>query len=356
MGDNLSMNRITSLSAFFQQSGFQFRIFDMGRRISAIENKEFRAIEQADLAYPYPMQRQAWIGLLVWPVDDNEKHFVWFLRLPLDETGHISYAARDDLLRRLVKMAEQGLNGGDEMALQASMDDNPFGFKPNDERMATFHAKVRKLLGLTPSKYYEQAHDYFAGKLKLDQWSVVGLQGIADVAARLDEDENALTLAEIIDKLPHVPFEILCQCLENEALDMNLSQAIGQRASRMLTQKEPHAGQIALCLRALAMSQSPGMRRNLMEQILASDIGSDIQILVAISGRCWEDLQDEMILHDFLVALARNSEGQDVFNKVLTDLFTLPGMRVTIMTALRNPQRTDQLSDALGQFFSSIRQ
>lgn len=356
MDVNLSMTTITSLSEFFQSSGFQFRVFDMGRHIRTIAAEDFLAIEQAEQAYPYPMQRQAWIGLLGWPEDDTKKHFVWFLRLPLDETGQLSYVVRDDLLRRLVKMAEQGLNGNDDLALQTSMDDNPFGYKPTDERMAIFHAKARKLLGLTPSKYYQHAHDYFAGQLDIDQWSFVGLQGIADVAARLDEDENALNLADIIDTLPDIPFEVLCQCLENEALDMNLSQAIARRATHELAKQEPHAGQIALCLRALSMSQSPGMRRNMLEHILTSKVATDIQILVGISGRCWEDLEDELILHDFLSALACNPEGQDLFNKVLADLFTLPGMRVNIMTALRNPQRTDQLSAALGQFFASIRQ
>lgn len=356
MDVNPTMTTITSLTEFFLQSGFQFRIFDMGRRIAPIAADDFSAIEDARLAYPYPLQRQAWIGLLGWPEDNSEKHFIWFLRLPLDESGHIAYAARDDLLRRLIKMADQGLNGADEAALQASMDDNPFGYKPTDERMAVFHAKARKLLGLPPSQYYTQARDYFAAKLGLDQWSQLGLQGIADVTARLEEDENALRLAEIIDTLPDVPFEVLCQCLENEVLDMNLSQSIARRASLELAQPEPHAGQIALCLRALSMSSSPGLRRNLIEQVLLTAIGADIQILVAISGRCWEDLEDELVLHDFLTALANNSEGQEIFNKVLADLFTIPGMRVKIMTALRNPERTNRLSDALGQFFNAIRQ
>jgi len=353
---NLSMSTITSLTEFFEQSGFQFRIFDMGRRITPIDIDTFSAIENSQQPYPYPLQQQAWIGLLGWPEDNNEKHFIWFLRLPLDEMGSVAFAARDDLLRRLVKMAEQGLNGADEAALQTSMDDNPFGFKPTDERMSIFHAKAGKLLGLPASQYYAQARDYFTGQLNIDQWSQLGLQGIADVAARLDEDDNALHLAELIDKLPDIPFEAVCQCLEHEALDMYLSQSITRRATQELAQPEPRADQVALCLRALSMSGSPGMRRNLLEQVLASEIGSDIQILVAISGRCWQDLEDEMILHDFLAALASNSGGQDVFNKVLADLFTIPGMRVNIMTALRNPQRADQLSEALGQFFAAIRQ
>lgn len=356
MDVNPAMTTITSLTDFFAQSGFQFRIFDMGRRITAIAADDFQAMENTQQPYPYPLQRQAWISLLGWQGDNSEKHFIWFLRLPLDEAGHIAYAARDDLLRRLVKIADQGLNGADEAALQSSMDDNPFGYKPADERMAVFHAKARKLLGLPASQYYAPARDYFAGQVALDQWNQLGLQGIADVAARLEEDDNARHLAEIIDSLPEVPFEAICQCLENEELDMYLSQAIARRATLNMTQQEPDAGQIALCLRALSMSSSTGMRRNLIEQVLASDVGTDIQILVSISGRCWQDLEDAIVLHDFLTALARNSGGQEVFNKVLSDLFTIPGMRANIMTALRNPQRTDLLSDALGQFFTAIRQ
>jgi len=221
--------------------------------------------------------------------------------------------------------------------------------------MAVFHAKARKLLGLPPSQYYAAARDYFAGELGLEQWTELGLQGIAEVTARLEEEQNALHLAEIFTQLPQRPFEVVCQCLENERLDMNLSQAIVQRASHLLKEAVPDAAQVSLCLRAMAISSATGMRRNLLEQVLDSSIGTDIQILVAITGRCWEDLTDEMLLHVFLSALAQNSGGQEVFDTLLTDLFTIPGMRVNIMTTLRNPQRSESLSAALGQFFTAIR-
>ena len=109
------MTTITSLLQFFEQSGIRCRIFDMGRRVVTLSKQQFNDFEQGRAAYPYPLQQQAWLGLLCWPGDETERHFIWFLRLPLDETGHVAYAARDDLLSRLAQMAEAGLSGDDRI-------------------------------------------------------------------------------------------------------------------------------------------------------------------------------------------------------------------------------------------------
>ena len=84
-------------------------------------------------------------------------------------------------------------------------------------------------------------------------------------------------------------------------------------------------------------------------------IAPDINVLVSISGRCWEDLRDETLCRLYLEALAANPEGQEVFNKVVADLFTIPGLREPIMAILRSPDRSDTLAAAIGQFFSALR-
>jgi hypothetical protein len=76
--------------------------------------------------------------------------------------------------------------------------------------------------------------------------------------------------------------------------------------------------------------------------------------LVSVSGRCWEDLKDPELGLPYLEALATNPEGQEVFNKVMADLFFLPGLRETVMDALRSPERSDTLAAAIGQFFSAL--
>jgi len=346
---------ITSLLSFFQQSDIRCRIFDMGRRVVALSKQQFDDFEQGRCPYPYPLQQQAWLGLLCWPGDDTARHFIWFLRLPLDENGHVAYAARDDLLSRLAQMAEAGLSGDDRPEVQKPLEDNPYGFKPTEDRMAVFHAKALASLSLPPSKFYAHARDYFTGQAGFDQWAFVGLQGIADLAARLGEDDNTRAVAEAIPQLPPPPFEALAKCLENEAIPTRISEALAAHISEALVAEPPDAALIALGLRALSSAPAQGLRRELIKQVLASRIASDINILVSISGRSWEDLKDPELCQLYLEALAANPEGQEVFNKVVADLFFIPGLREPIMASLRSPGRSDTLATAIGQFFSALR-
>jgi len=346
---------ITSLLSFFEQSNIRCRIFDMGRRVVALSKQQFNDFEQGRKPYPYPLQQQAWLGLLCWPGDDTTRHFIWFLRLPLDETGHVSYVARDDLLSRLAQMAEAGLSGDERPEIQQPLEDNPYGFKPNDERMAVFHAKALASLSLPASKFYEHARDYFVGKTGFDQWAFVGLQGIADVAARLEQDDNTQAVAEAIAQLPAPPFEALAKCLENEAIPTRISEALAARVELALNAEPPDVELIAMALRALSHAPAQGLRQGLLRRVLASPIASDINLLVSISGRCWEDLMESGLRHLYLEALATNPEGQAVFNKVLADLFFIPGLREPIMETLRSPGRSDTLAEAIGQFFSALR-
>ncbi|MBD3670124.1 MAG: DUF3549 family protein [Gammaproteobacteria bacterium] len=350
------MSTITSLLDFFEQSNIRCRIFDMGRRVVPLGKQAFGQFEQGKATYPYPLQNQAWLGLLCWPGDDTARHFIWFLRLPLDETGHVSYAARDDLLSRLAQMAESGLSGDDSEEVQQPLEENPYGFKPTEDRMAVFHAKALKALGLPPSKFYEHARDYFDGKTGFDQWAFVGMQGIADLAARVDEEDNAQCLAKAVPGLPEAPFEALAKCLENEPIPTVLSEAIAAHMNNELNKDAPNPTLLSLGLRALALAPAQGLRRELMQNILKSSLASDINILVAISGRSWEDLLDKDLRKLYLEALANNAEGQAVFNRVLVDLFFIDGMREPIMTSLRDPERSDTLASAIGKFFAALRQ
>jgi len=218
-----------------------------------------------------------------------------------------------------------------------------------------FHAKALTALSLPPSKFYEHARDYFSGRAGFEQWAFVGLQGIADVAARLEEDDNAQAVAEAIPQLPPAPFEALAKCLENEALPTRVSEALAALIDGELTRESPDAARVALALRALSHAPAKGLVHELLKKLLKTGIASDINLLVSISGRCWEAFTDAELCHLYLEALAANAEGQEVFNKVLVDLFFIPGLREPVMDCLRSPDRSDRLAAAIGQFFSALR-
>ena len=178
-----TMSDIRNLCDFLEQTQNPYRIFDLGRRVCKLSNEQFTAFERDNAPYPYPLQGHAWIGIVNWNQNNHDEQLVLFLKLPLDEGGRLVYAARDDLIYRMLKSFKDTLdaqNAG-KSEVEDAMRNSPYGFTPNQERMAVFHAKALKTMGEPPSKYYDHARDYFSGKLGYDQWAFVGIQGIAEI-------------------------------------------------------------------------------------------------------------------------------------------------------------------------------
>lgn len=340
------MTQVNGIIDFLNQAGTQFKIFDMGRRIEEIDQADFLSFEQGETPYPLPLQQQAWLGFLVWTEDKKSELVIWFLRFPLDAAGKLTAGIRDDFVLRLINKE------GDESPQQD--ESNPYGFKPKQEHMASFHAKAAKLLSQPASSYYEHSKDYFAGKPGYDQWSFVGFQGIADIATRLDEENNAELIATAIEKIPALPFEALAQCLEHEKIDANITQAIVNVINRELDNEKPDANFISLGIRALSNTQDQPQLEQILNRVLDNETGKHPEVLASISGRCWLSLKNTNTINLFLEALASCSEGQEFFNLVIVDLINIPGMQESILKAVKSPERSEVLSKAIGELFKSF--
>jgi len=340
------MTQVNGIIDFLNQAGTQFKIFDMGRRIEEIDEADFLSFEQGETPYPLPLQQQAWLGFLVWTEDKKSELVIWFLRFPLDAAGKLTSGIRDDFVVRLINKE------GDESPQQD--ESNPYGFKPKQEHMASFHAKAAKLLNQPASSYYEHSKDYFAGKPGFDQWSFVGFQGIADIATRLDEENNAALIATAIEQIPVQPFEALAQCLEHEKIDSNISQAIVNVINKELDNEKPDANFISLGIRALSHSADQSLLEQALNKVLSTETGSHPEVLASVSGRCWLTLKNPDIINLFLEALANCSEGQEFFNLVIVDLINIPGMQESILKAVKSPDRSEVLSKAIGELFKSF--
>lgn len=349
------MSEIPTIVEFLESTGARLRLFDMGRRIIKLPRDEFLKFERGEIPYPLPLQQQAWFGILFQEKDKESEPFIWFLRLPLDEVGHLTTAARDDFLHRLLERVGENLQATKEgRQLENALKDNPYCFKPRDDRMAVFHAKASRAMKQPASQYYNHARQYFSGELGWDQWNFVGYQGIADMAARLDEEDNARLLADAIPLLPARPFEALCHCLENEQLPLAIAEALFKRVQQELAQTAPDIGIVSAAIRGVALTRSKTSRNQLLQRVLDHPCSSSPDILAAICGRCWEPLADGAFSLPFLERLAQNSAGQELFNQCLSDLLYLPGMRTPLLAALRNPARSEQLAQAVGTLFESV--
>ncbi|OOZ35653.1 DUF3549 family protein [Solemya velesiana gill symbiont] len=348
-------NPISTITEFLEATGARLRIFDMGRRITKITRDQFLQFEKNELPYPYPMQQQGWFALLFQDDKREIEPFIWFLRFPLDEQGKLLQAARDDFMHRLVERVSENLQATESSEkLDAVLKDNPYTFKPRDDRMAVFHAQATRPLKQPPSQYFEHAKQYFSGELGLDQWSFVGYQGIAEIASLQADKEIEQMLVTTIPELPDRPLEALCHCLENEPLTMAVTRAVWERMKRLLSEPDPNVMLVAACIRAVSCSQSHNLKQELISTALAHDSATKVELLAAISGRAWEILQDETIRRQYLERLAENNEGQEFFNQCLSDLLFLPGMRAPLLGALRDPERSERLSQAIGALFQRI--
>lgn len=350
------MSEIASLTEFLETAGGRLRFFDMGRRVSKIPHDDFLKFERTELPYPRPLQQQAWFALVFQDRESQDEPFIWFLHFPLDEQGKLVLASRDDFMHRLVESLGEKLKAASNgEQFQAALEDNPYVFQPKQERLAVLHAKLTLLLKQPASHYYDHAVGYFQGKLGWDQWSFLGYQGIADLAARFAEPEMARQIAEAIPHLPPSPLEALCHCLENESVPVAIAEALYKRVELTLAENEPDPQIVTAGIRGISNSISLTYRDKLIGSVLNHPIASRSDVLTAVGGRAWETLEDEGLRCRYLECLAASDESQDFFNRVLADLLFLPGTRSFMLASLRDPKRSETLSAAIGEFFSSIR-
>jgi len=353
------MTQITTLTEFLESGRLDLRCYDMGRRIVPLPRDHFLAFEETRIPYPQPLQRQAWLALLMQTADDAQSSdpMIWFVRFPLDEQGKLVQAARDDFMLQLVEsfgQAQQLKQQHD--ALENLLAQSPYVFQPKQERLAAFHARLTVDLQQAPSQYYPHARRYFSGELGWDQWSFLGYQGIADLAARHAQEGNGKIIAQAIPHLPPSPLEALCHCLENEVIPAEISAALLARARAALAEDNADPQVVSAILRGISGGASAAHRRELLTAVLDHPLSLRSDILAAIAGRLWESLTDTNLSHRFLEQLAGNDQDQAFFDQILSDLLYMETNRTPLLTCLRDPDRSPRLGAAIGAFFTRLKQ
>jgi hypothetical protein len=354
------MSKIDTLTEFLKAGGLAPKYYDMGRRIKPLAQNLILDFEHTKIPYPQPLQQQAWLALVLHPhgQERSEDPLVWFIRFPLDEQGKLNLAARDDFMFQLMERLGNAATGGEEQKQEITnaLEQNPYAFHPKQERLAAFHARLTVDLHLPPSRYYDHAKKYFSGELGWDQWSFIGYQGIADMAARHAMDDNESRLISAIPQLPSPPLEALCHVLEQESNPAALATALLNRCRAALKQNPPDPQVITATLRGISSSASKQHRHEMLAEVLSHPVAKRTDVLAAIAGRCWQDLDDGDIRMQFLEQLAANDHGHSFFHQILADLLYLADSRTDLLQSLRDPNRSDRLSQAIGDFFTQIRQ
>jgi hypothetical protein len=349
----MATDKISTLSEFLRQSGAKYRVFDMARRVVKLAPDEFFNFEHARSPYPYPFKQSALFGIVFWNQQSPDNRYVWFLNFPLDEQGLLNQAARDEFLVMVLdRVGECMLAADNGQQIQGALKDSPYAFKPREDRMAAFNAQVTHNLGLKPSAYFDDVKAYFSSNDSLDRWQSLGMQGFADYAARLDLDET-FNLMQRIPLLPIQPFMMLTTFLENTELELGVVEVFSLRVKTELQEKQPNIEQLSACLRAVSHSPAKGLVAQMVKAVLNHPCSRNIELLATISGRLWKTLEQHELCLLFIEQLAKNNVGQAAFSQLLADLMFMPNMRAQVMTVLRSPDRSPELSQAVGEMFGA---
>jgi hypothetical protein len=333
---------IETLGQFLAAMDVRSRFFDMGHHIREISDTTFARFEQQQICFPNPYLRAAWIGVLFWQEGEEQSPQLWFLKFPLDEQAKIDLPERDRFLQQLMTAVGanlQAIKEGEQ--LKAVLEGNPFSFKPAPERQAYLHAYLNHHLGKPNSQYYQAACDYLSGDLS--QWQQIGVQGLAEVAVNWQKHQNELQSA--LASMPAQPAITLCHCLEQEVINGALAKVMSKRIETLIEDSDS-ASLTAALLRGMSSSSALELRSRTLGLILSATAADSIEVLAAIAGRCQLDLMQPEICQRFLEALAK--QPQQNFNQLMSELLFIPMLRNHLLQQFRSPDRSEQLSLAIG--------
>lgn len=336
------MENLHTLTQLLNNSNCDYQIFDLGRRIKTIDKLQFIDIEKGQCPYPFPMQRKAHLAIAYW--NEQKQPWIWFLKFELDERGLLKQADIGNFIKYVVEAMGTRLSDDMSEKQQQKLSNNPYTFKPSEDKMAVFHSQVRAHLDLPTSQYYEHAQHYFSGGLGWDNWQTVGLQGITDIAARLEREQNTVTLRKALKHLPNEPLYALLGALEHVELQERLAQRIAEKAQQEIDSSEPDLFLLAALIRALAGAPNK-TALPVLEAILKSPRFSHQEVLIGVAGRAWHLLASKDIAEQFLLRLAQTG-NQALFNQLFADLVMLPELRMVLLPLLHsNP--SEELAHAL---------
>ncbi|EJG2369251.1 DUF3549 family protein [Vibrio parahaemolyticus] len=336
------MENIQTLTQLLKNSHCEYQIFDLGRRIKTINSQLFADVEKGLCPYPYPMQRKAHLAIAYW--NEQKQPWIWFLKFELDERGLLKQSDIGNFIKYVVEAMGTRLSEEMSEEQQQKLSNNPYTFKPSEDKMAVFHSQVRANLDLPTSQYYEHTQHYFTGGLGWENWQTVGLQGITDIAARLGKEQNAVTLRKALNHLPNEPLYALLGALEHVDLQERLAQRIAEKVQQEIHSTEPDLFLLSALTRALAGAPTE-VSLPVLEAILQSPRLSHQEVLIGIAGRAWHLLSDAKIAEQFLLRLAQTG-NQTLFNQLFADLVMLPELRMVLLPLLHSSP-SEELATAL---------
>lgn len=348
------MQNIESLSDLFSAVGCHATFYDVGRHITKITPQQVIAFDKKQQVYPYAFRQQAWLACVLSEQNhsSSDNLVIWFLRLPLDESGCLNLGTRDHFIKSIV---DKIMHKGTEQGLNEALEDNPYAFKPDQDRLANLHAIMARDLKQPASEYYSAVLEYLKkDNLQAEEnWSQLGLQGLADLAAQPDNE------AAILTALEHAPEAVvfpLCHALEHHTQSTQIIETV----CRILQHPTMDAASAAHWIRAISRSEFPQLLFIPLFTLLGdiTDCSDEqLELIATLVTKCphWLDQQPQL-LRIILEKLAHRNDAQLGFKQVVNELTQQPQTRASCWSVLRATHASSTLQSATASLLTPTSQ
>ncbi|RUO79497.1 hypothetical protein CWI83_03045 [Pseudidiomarina taiwanensis] len=346
MDHDASPMTVSNLAELLQASQSDYRVYEMGRRVQTIAREQFEAISAQQQAYPCPTQAKARFAIEFWPqLVQVQYPFIWFIEMPIDERGLLDLEAQQHFIQQVVALLGHQLGAELTEEQQQQLQQSPYIFTPDQQRLAALHARLTRLWQQPPSVYYEMAQSALCDGASA--WQQLGLQGIHDVLARLIDEPK--TAAAIVQNFSHYPPEF-CQLLAQAASHQQLPKTMLAAfcAQQQLWQK-PSAQRLAAL--ELMSSATAEQFAECFEQVLQQPSGDELLLCAA---RLWHILTPQPTdnfsaeqLHRYLSQLAKHACANQDFNlsnAIVLDLLRLPDLKAFVLAFMRSSDHPEVMT------------
>ncbi|MGM0526706.1 MAG: DUF3549 family protein [Pseudomonadota bacterium] len=331
---------ISTLGEFLQAGQADYQIFDLGRCLTELDITQFDRIERQQRPYPYPIRRQAQLAVLFRHRKQPDNDYLWFLQLPLDERGLLNVAARDHYLEFVVNALGHEITGELTDEQQQQLKQNPYLFTPNETQRAALHARIAVQRHAAPSLYFDDAVTFL--HQQQGDWKAVGMQGIHDCAARLQQlPEVTSAIAEQFANYPAAVRQQLAVALEHQQIPARLRDGLLKHA------RSTDAAIANDALRALASVATDGTVSKQIRTELANQSAMDADRLTIIAARLWPVLEHGTALKHYVEHLAQLE--MVLFDALFQDIISLPGVRPMLLSLLAQGELSESCMEALNR-------
>lgn len=344
----MANNNINSISEFLLHAGTEYRVFDMGRGLKPIDTQMFLSLENGTKVAPYPRQKHAWFGIVFWNKRASEQHYIWFLKLPIDEQGLIVSATRNHFLQIIVDALGQSIADDSESA--KSLPDNPYSFVPPQNQMAQFNAYVKQQLNGTIASQNSKAVAYMRSP-QVVNWQTLSIQDVANIAVQLNDVNMAKLVASNFTNFAPAFQKTL----------MRASEGLSKPNLVLDTFESVLFENNTLNIEALSGMGIDVFNQKIHDKLIEVLNGDDalrVDVLSVIAARHFTQMDNDLILAFFEAAARADAHHQHngaLFGGLFADLVQLPSIRQSVLSMLRTTNRSETLAQAIGLLFSQTR-